>query len=949
MFISIRWKAAILLSLILLFITLGWVVRSIYFDLESYQTDIKEDQVRFQNTLDQLISDNFLKLSQYAQLIGGYPYIKQANSVEDTTQFQQRLASKWFDLNLNIGVDYIAVIDPQNNDVLSSHRLDDSIALQRFKSSIRLFSSNTNDKKINNFVYCDIECFQVVTEPFFFVDGKPGYIVIRQNMSELVARFHSISVSKVAVLIHRPKLPNNKTYIGDWKAQLWAASDFEQTYDLLQNYSQHHRDLQSIYFEDSLWNMLSSDYRINRLLPQNYIQVGHPAVYVNIIDNSDQKALVKANVTNQILSGVVAWVFAVLIMTIALMGPIERILKVVKAMSFLPRQQFIEAKQVIGPRPKSTRDEISELEGSTLVLADKLKDLQTEVDLSNERLQDQVLTVTRSKEFLQRLFDNANLFIVTQNNFFGFNQSNAFFDEFFKKRADSFVDLLIDDIEKGDLVSQSSSLFAGKIDSYQQEVFMKTTSGDTVIVAWTHTLVENERGEREILSIGIDVTQRKQDEHALQWLANNDSLTQIGNRRVFHNALEKMLAKDQQGAVVFIDVNRFKQINDIYGHTVGDQVLIDIADILKSQVRDDDLVCRMAGDEFTLILNGVERTSLQRILSQLAKHLSGTLKLDDGRKLDYSASLGAALFPEHGNDEQTLIVHSDMAMYQAKKKGLNNWHIFDFADDSLQELKNEHHLMGVIRRALKEDLFKLYFQPILDVNSQKISHYEVLLRLKDEEGDSISPSLFIPVAERVGLINELDTWVVNHIFAKVTHLSPQFKDKLKFAINISAPSLQDQYFASKLFKISEKYHIPPQMIIVELTETAYIDNLAQVLANLNFLNEKGFDIALDDFGVGFSSFSYMKQLPLTYVKLDGSYVKDLATNEKNKAFIESVVILAKAFDMKTIAEFVQDRNTLLELKEIGVDYAQGYFLGRAKPQILNEDDIQELQDKINLS
>jgi len=543
----------------------------------------------------------------------------------------------------------------------------------------------------------------------------------------------------------------------------------------------------------------------------------------------------------------------------------------------------------------------------------------------------------RDRDFLQRLFDNANLFIITQDEAFNFTQSNAFFDKYFEnEQENSFIDLLIDDLEKSDLLLHSEMLYASKIEGFQQETWMKTKDDQRVIVAWTHTLVENEVGERQLLSIGIDITQRKQDEHALKWLADNDSLTQIGNRRVFHMALEKLLAQKTQGAVVFIDVNRFKQINDIYGHTVGDMVLIEIAEKLKKHVRENDLVCRLAGDEFTLILKGVREKGLEKILSQLALNLSGALKLEDGRKVDYTASLGAALFPEHGEDEQTLIVHSDMAMYQAKKKGLNHWHIFNYKDDSLQELKDEHKLMGVLRKALKENLFELKFQPIVNIAKRQISHYEVLLRLKDEQGQAISPSSFIPVAERVGLISELDSWVVNHIFTRISACSEEQKKRLKFSINISAPSLQDRYFANKLHKISQKHHVPSEMVIIELTETAYVDNLSQVLKNLNFLTEQGFEIALDDFGVGFSSFSYMKQLPLSYVKLDGSYVRDLVSNEKNRAFIESVVIMSKAFNMMTIAEFVQDKESMKILEEIGVDYAQGYLFGKAEQTILSD-------------
>ena len=463
-----------------------------------------------------------------------------------------------------------------------------------------------------------------------------------------------------------------------------------------------------------------------------------------------------------------------------------------------------------------------------------------------------------------------------------------------------------------------------------------------ILVAWTHTLVKNEFGDRQILSIGIDVTQQKHDEKQLQWLADNDPLTKIGNRRAFQNGLDRLLAEETRGAVIFIDVNRFKQINDIYGHNSGDRVLIEIADKLKSYVRGGDLVCRLAGDEFTLILPGVKAKALQNILPDLAHSLRDTITLEDGRKIDYSASLGAALYPDHGDDKQTLIVHSDMAMYQAKKKGFNYWHIFDYGDDSLHALKREHEITSWIRKALEEDAFKLVFQPIMSIDDLQVSHYEVLLRLDEKNGKPISPGIFIPIAERVGMIQEIDNWVVKNLFAKIKQEQWDEKSDLTFSINISAPSLQDTYFANKLYNMSTRLGVDPSIIIIELTETAYIDNFEQVYKSLNFLHEQGFKIALDDFGVGFSSFSYMQRLPLSYVKLDGLYIKDLPENEKNRAFIESVVIMAQAFGMMTIAEFVENKAILDVLQDIGVDYAQGYAVGKPSASFMTDENIAQL-------
>lgn len=948
MFISIRWKATLLLSAILLVIMLTWIGRSVYFELKAYKTDLIENQTRHQNILDQLLNDNFLRLSQYSQLISEYDFVQTANLADDIQLKQNQLNATWFALNLNIAVDYIAISNSQKQEIIKAHQFNDAEALDGFKTAFKLLSAAESlpSSELRNMVFCNENCIQIVVEPFFFANGEQGYITIGQNMSDLVSRFNKLSESQLAILMSQPI--EEGEYIGpnEWKSKLWAAIDFEKTLQQLGYLKENLNELKPIDKVENIWQIWRKDYFINQLIPKNYMQIGYPATFVNIYNNKPQKELFKDYFLNQIVTGTMAWFFAAILMMLVLLSAIQRISRVANAMAFLPIQQYDMAKREILPKKSSTRDELTDLEYGALELVDKLENLGSKVESSQQQLRKQILTITRSKDFLQRLFDNANLFIVTQNQDFKIEQSNAFYSHFFaQQKLQIFTDLLQDESDQDEMRRQASALFDNTLDSFQTEVLMHAENNKNLMVAWTHTLVINETGQKQILSIGIDVTQRKKDESALHWLANNDSLTKIGNRRVFHSMLNRMLVTESQGAVVFIDVNRFKQINDIFGHMAGDQVLIKIAEKLKNSVREGDVVCRLAGDEFTLLLAGVNRTSLESILKQLATQLNDSIKLDDGRRVDYSASLGAALFPEHGKDEQTLIMHSDMAMYQAKRKGLNHWHIFDYSDDSLQELKAEHELMGIIKKALNEELFALSFQPIYNLKTQRICHYEVLLRLTCDDGRNIPPSVFIPVAERVGLIASLDTWVMVHVFEYIKQLHTESRlncEKMKFSINLSAPSLQDQYFAQKMVKLVERYNVDPEYLIIELTETAYIDNLNQVLKNLSFLKEKGFAIALDDFGVGFSSFSYMEKLPLSYVKLDGSYVADLANNEKNKAFIESVVIMAKAFEMFTIAEYVEDKATLEVLSDIGVDYAQGYLIGESMPSILDDNEAEKV-------
>ncbi|MEA1990438.1 MAG: EAL domain-containing protein [Pseudomonadota bacterium] len=942
MFISIKWKAVIFLSLVLFLITLAWVTQSIYQNIESYRVGIEQNQKRHQKILDQLITDNYLKLSQYAQLIVDNPQIKSKNITEPSNSVNQYLQDQWFAWNLNIGIDYVAILNVNKEFLGEAHQFENQASIQKLHNSLRLFVSQVK-RQPQTFVFCADSCQQLVMESFVFEDGSLGIIILGQNMSDVITRYHAVSSSDVGVIIDTKEKNNAKNahYIEDWNAHVWAMTNFEEMFPVLKEYSKQN-DIHSIQ-DISLWNAWTNNFSVQKMIPSHYIQVGSTAYYMNISDESKRQELLKLEIMNEIFTSLVGWFIAELFLIFVMLGPIKRLLRIVQALELLPKHQYKAAANLVKSSKSYIRDELTQLEDSTIYVSNELDSLHNKVELSREELNSKIMMLTRSKAFLQRLFDNANLYILTQSyKSETTSYNNLFVNDLLKPEHANFLDLFISSYDRSLFKDGLEGLKEGLVESFQQEVNMHTSQGDNRTLAWTHTLVKDDSGYDQVLSIGMDITQRKKDELALHWLANNDSLTKIGNRRAFNKDLESVLSSEKNGAVVFIDVNRFKQINDIYGHHAGDKVLVDIAEQLKKHTRENDSISRLAGDEFTIVLPGVSADNLPHVLANLSEELSRTIELDDEIQIEYSVSLGGALFPDHGTDEQSLIVHSDMAMYKAKKKGLKNWHVFDYKDDQLSDLKAEHDLMELLKQALKNNLFLIVYQPILTINSNQVSHYEVLIRLKSADDKWISPGEFIPVAERVGLIREIDFWVIRNVFS---YLQSVLKEQpgLKFSINVSAPSLQEQLFSRNFLQLMEEYSISSENLIIELTETAYIDNFVQVLKNLEELNTLGVSIALDDFGVGYSSFSYLKQLPLTYVKLDGSYVQNIHHIPENQAFIKSVVIMAKAFGIQTIAEFVEDQEILDELVNLQVDFAQGYYIGKPQVDLLTQKELLHLQ------
>lgn len=942
MFISLKWKAVAFLSVVLIMLSLVWIGQSVYQIIKQYEQESQTTHLKHQQILDQLVEANFLKLSQFSQILADKTEIKQVND-SHSKGLPAFLESQWFSLNINLGIDYLAMLEP-NGDIVANSFSPSVIQYPEKLASVikeKLMASGEATEP-HSFVYCELSCMQFTAEPIVQDSGLERYLLLGQNMADLIQRYSSLSGADLGVVITSDlnetsfleALPERT--LKDWQAFVWAISRYDEMFPLLSAFSVEH--LLNPTKTEELFRYQDKDYLIKTLNLSFLSEAGLTAHFLDIRDESAKQRQLWRSIWSGVFTGVLALIVSEIILVFLMLGPLQRLVYIAKALNLLPEHRYKEVSTLVGNKQGYVRDELTLLEQSTRQVSGELEALHNEVQKSNDDLTNQLNVLSRSRSFLTRLLDNSNLYIVTQSSQFDILSMNSKYQQELTGASQTFLALFSDTLSKQEFVSEVDFLFSTPInESFSQEIELMSGNGDALFVAWTHTLVEDEQGQTIILSIGLDLTQRKRDEVALKWLANNDPLTKIGNRRAFKNNMEYMLQTSKRGAVVFIDINYFKQINDLYGHAVGDEVLIEIAKILQANVRNNDLVSRLAGDEFTIVFQNISESDLWSMLAKLSKALNSSIKLENEQLVEFSVSIGASLYPEHGSDMQSLNVHADMAMYQAKKSGINQWHLFNPSDNNLEMMEKEHAMASLVRRAIKpgSGLFHLVFQPILSIKDKTISHYEVLLRLTDEQGNPAFPDEFIPAAERLGLIRSIDEWVIDHAFSRLENESKTRKN-LKFAINVSAPTLQSQDLTKMFSKYFEKYEIESSQVVIELTETAYIENFNQVLANLETLKHGGFMVALDDFGVGFSSFSYLKKMPLSFVKLDGSYIRNLNLNHDNQIFVESLSNMVQAFGMKTIAEFVEDQATLDKLTELGVTYAQGYHIGKPIPELLDE-------------
>ncbi len=445
--------------------------------------------------------------------------------------------------------------------------------------------------------------------------------------------------------------------------------------------------------------------------------------------------------------------------------------------------------------------------------------------------------------------------------------------------------------------------------------------------------------DKEIMGTVIvfqNITEKRKLSAQLFWQANHDSLTGLMNRAYFEKEIKQATQNFQQEnhshSLLYLDLDRFKIVNDTCGHEAGDELLRQLATILKQEIRSTDLIARLGGDEFGILLKGC---SLEKSLFLAEKIRSAVEKfvfLWDNNSFHVGVSIGLIMIDSHTPLEENILSMVDNACYVAKDNGRNRVYVCQMNDQQLIQQREQTEWTIKINQALKQNCFCLYKQAILQVNSSSegsFKHYEILLRMKGENGQHISPMSFIPAAERYGLMPKIDRWVIESFFSYYTQ--KKSGDNGFYAINLSGASLNDQLFLAFLEEKIDFYQILPQKLCFEITETVAIANLSQAGKFIENLKKLGFSIALDDFGSGMSSFGYLKSLPCDYLKIDGNFVKDIVNDPIDEAMVDCINRMAQVIGIKTIAEYVENEAIIEKLKTLGVDYGQGYGIAMPEP------------------
>ena len=436
---------------------------------------------------------------------------------------------------------------------------------------------------------------------------------------------------------------------------------------------------------------------------------------------------------------------------------------------------------------------------------------------------------------------------------------------------------------------------------------------------------------------GQDVTRTRLIEDRLEHLATQDQLTGLANRRRFlidlaHDA-RLALSRGRSGVLMLLDLDHLKLINDAAGHAVGDEILVQVGGILKHHARPTDTVARISGDEFAVSMPDLD---LDQALSRARTILAEIANCRPRRTrasvpFSASASIGMVCYPEQGHEAVDLVAKADSAMYSAKDAGRNRIEVFDERRHTRERMGSLLARKHLVVDALENDLLELVFQPIASLETGAVHHFETLVRLRDREGRLVPPGDFIPAAEQFNLITRLDGHVVRLALRAIAELPEEF-GRTGFSINLSGMSVGDAGLLELIESSLSRHGIDPARITFEVTETAACEQMDAAIEFIAQIRRLGCRISLDDFGVGFSSFSYLKQLDVDYLKIDGSFIRDILENREDQLFVKALVDVAQGMRIRTIAEFVENEGIVSLLIDLGVDFVQGYHVGRPAPR-----------------
>ena len=919
--LSLRWQVILLATLVLALMAgaFAWQQHErLTHEFEAQRIAASERQAEL---LQQLFADEAARLQTLSGMLANLPSLRRSLLQGKPAELQAALEPQWSELNLGGSLEAIRFFDPRGR-LLASLGLEgditglDALALQagRTESPTQMLS-------------CLDRCVHFTAVPIVERGDYVGSIVLGSGLQDLILAFRRVAGAELAVLSPQPG--EGRRYLPALRAYLVSVSGDARFGGMLQ------RLTQSDYIDGayrSAWE--GRQYRIH--------------VFPVPVPDSEARFLVIEDVTHQLdsiraaIAGNAIWggsvlLVAILLLYVLLMPPMRRFRRMTEALPLLGEGHYTRVRESVPAPSGPIRDEVDELGRVAIALADTLERLDALTRRQVEQLAHQAEELQRERDFITGLLDTAPALIVTHAADGRIQLANAhaiqasgrdpselhrlgFVEGFFSRDQHAAVQEVLNGLTPGEI--------------RHSEGHFQRPDGSEREVVWFHSLPASsaETGQRRWLSVGLDVTAQKQAERRLSMLVDHDAVTGLLSRSAFQRELEMLLqSAPGRGALFICDIDEFRAVNETSGHERGDAMLALFARQATTHEPLPILAARLGGDEFAFYYTGMnvaEAIVVARRLNQSLVGIGPGLGLP---KHSFTSCVGIAFSQDTPQHADGLIANAETALAQARRKGEGSWHLYSPHDPYQADKGRRVYWSDELERALAEKRLALHFQPILDLKTRRVSHWEALIRLQASDGSLIMPGQFMGVAEATGLVRRLDRWVIAEATRSMCHVL--HAPGLRLALNLSGRSLDDEETLETLRHSLAQQGMSGDRFILEITETAALADIKSAARLMARYRELGCAFSLDDFGVGYTSFQYLKELPIDSVKIDGSFIVGLKRNRDDQVFVKALTEAVHGFGKQVVAEFVEDGETLDILQEYGLDYAQGYYIGRPSSRL----------------
>lgn len=934
---SLKWQVAIIFGLVLA-ITYGLISLISYWHFEEQlaqqRLEFHNEQARILEGLNKASANKLIQTIETLPLLDTGPTSAQSPDISPVAQLGQRLRRHWGQLQLTWELQLAQIYDAEGQLIEAMGGPVDAVKPAWITQTISKEAPLT-------LLHCEEECLQIIVVPLILAQQQPAVIVLGRNLVDFLLAYHNIAGTEAGILsaaTDDPQ-PDGRTLPG-WQLQIKALTNLDNTRSILLQAARQ-APLETLLNEGLRVAHAGHSYEL-QLVP---LGGAEKAYFVVLKDITASIELAHSSTRKTLLAGMIGFIFAATMLSVFLWSLLSRLRNVTSSLPLLATHAYDEARAHLtqGVGRRIWRDEIDLLVDSATELTRQLENMEGDIGQHNDRMDQKNRELAHERDFVTSLLSNAQAIILTQDeegnitliNRFGAKLLGASEHELIGK---PFRRYFTDDHDKTSGESIQDKLQPLNRDVAQAETILRANDGQLRTISWSHTRLRDETGlQNTILSVGLDLTGTREAEQKLAWLADHDELTGLFNRRRFQEevglAIELASRYNLIGALLHIDLDKFKYVNDTSGHQAGDHLLKLIADKLKKTLRTTDVVARIGGDEFSIILYETTAEYAQQTAQKLIDALSEMEIRLHTHQHRISACVGIALFPLHGSSVYDLMANADLAMFQAKQKGYGRIHLFSEDEQAKEQMQQLLIWKHRIEEALAHDHFIFHYQPILNIKDGTVSHYEALLRIQDPDGTIHPPGKFIGVAEQTGLIRDIDHYVMINGIKALAEWSRRGQP-ITLALNLSGTIMDAVDLLPLLQKQIRDSGIDPQRIIFEITETAAVVDLEAAQQMMQEMKGLGCRFALDDFGVGLSSFSYLQSLPVDYIKIDGSFIRDIADNKDNQLFVQALVQVAQGSGRLTVAEFVEDAASLAMLGKLDVDFGQGYYIGKPKPELL---------------